>query len=272
MAAGAVAGLLGDTDRYGYRSLSGGLVDGTPRMGDAGMGRRSGVDMEYRGIIDRGGVVAGLPVPFTDPAMVWQPIVALTTGKILGYEALARFTAAAPPVVFDSAREQGLSEVLDAHCIAAAIRRTPRSGLIFFNVTAATVRSGVFPSIPATLKDRVVWELPETPGWYPRDLPPNMVLALDDVGAGHAELVRLSTIPWRYVKVDRALVDGVASRPNKQVIIHELLERARQQGGFVIAEGVEREEDAAWLARTGVTYGQGFLWGHPQALDQGVVP
>ena len=268
MATGAVAGLLGGTDRHRYGCFNAGLVDGAPRMGDAGVGRRSGVDMEYRGVIDRGELGAG----FFPAAMVWQPIIALATGKILGHEALARFAAASPPAVFDLAREQGLSQTLDAQCIAAAIRHTPRSGLIFLNVTAATVRSGAFPPIPDTLKDRVVWELPETPGWYPRDLPQNLVLALDDVVVGHAELVRLSTISWLYVKVDRDLVDGVARRPEKQVVIYELLERARQQGGFIIAEGVEREEDAAWLTQTGVTYGQGFLWGHPQALDQRALP
>ena len=199
--------------------------------------------------------------------IVWQPIVDLASGVVLGHEALARFGSAPPLVVFDAAAERGLSELLDAQCIAIALQNPPRTGLLFLNVTAATVRTGHFPRISPHLARRVVWELPETPGWSPRDLPGAMVVALDDVGAGHAELVRLSTIAWRYVKADRVLVDQVAHHPGKQAVMRHLLELARRRGGFVIAEGVESPDDAAWLKDAGVPYGQGFLWGSPHVLE-----
>ena len=223
--------------------------------------------MEHRGALDFSGVGPDVIVDGGNPVMVWQPIVNLYTLEVLGYEALARFGGASPAVVFDYAADRGIAPDLDALCIAQALRRPPRSGLIFVNVTAATVRSGHFPRIPHALASRVVWELPETIGWHPRDLPGSGTLALDDVGAGHAELVRLAMIPWRYVKADRGVVDRIATHPEQQALVLDLLNRAREGGGFVIAEGVESPDDAAWLTRAGVAYGQGFLWGHPQVLE-----
>ena len=227
--------------------------------------------MEYRGALD----VSELgPDGMTgrNPIMVWQPVVDLRTGAVIGHEALARFEAASPAVVFDYAAERGLSEDLDALCIAQALRRPPRSGLIFVNVTAATVRSGHFPAIPPAVASRVVWELPETGGWDPAMIPQGYAVALDDVGTGFAELVRVTQVPWRFLKLDASLVAGVGTHSTHRALIRELVVRARNRHGAVIAEGVELAHDAAALADLGVSYGQGYLWSYPQRAPSSLLP
>jgi EAL domain-containing protein (putative c-di-GMP-specific phosphodiesterase class I) len=227
--------------------------------------------MEHRRALNSSGLGAAV-MAACNPRMVWQPIVDLATGAVIGHEALARFEAASPAVVFADAAERGLSGDLDALCIAQALRRPPRSGLIFVNVTAATVRSGHFPAIPTALASRVVWELPETGGWDPAMIPPGYTVALDDVGTGFAELGRVTQVPWRFLKLDASLVTGVGTHSTHRALIRALVVRARDCHGAVIAEGIETARDAAVLQDLGVTYGQGFLWGHPQREPSSLLP
>lgn len=220
--------------------------------------------MEHRGALDLDGVGPDVIADHPFIHMVWQPIVHLMTDVVMGHETLARFDGACPDVVFDDAAERGLSERLDAFCVAQAVRQVPRDGLIFINVTAATIRSGHFPTIPPALASRIVWELPETGGWDPTMIPAGGSLALDDVGAGYSELVRVSHVSWRFLKLDRSIVTDVGLQMRYRRFIRDMVARAADRGGFVIAEGIERVADAQVLRELGVTYGQGYLWGDPQ--------
>lgn len=198
--------------------------------------------------------------------ILWQPIVALATGEVLGHEALARFADATPDAAFRTAALLEQSVALDRQCVALALADPPPEGLLFLNVTAATVRTGRFPPVPRALRPRVVWELPEAAGWeagaLPR-LPTGTRCALDDLGAGEAELGRVSQVPWQYLKVDRRLIAGCDTRPSAQAVLHGLVVIAQDAGGGVIAEGVETAAEAACLQRLGVPYGQGYFWGRP---------
>lgn len=204
--------------------------------------------------------------------MVWQPIVDLTTETILGYEALARFDVVSPLVAFSQLHDPAAVIALDRHCIALALAHPPPDGLLFLNVTAATVQSGHWPTIPHDLRDRVVWELPEAAGWEPAMIPDGLTLALDDVGTGFAELVRLAQVPWHYLKVDRSLIAGIARHAGQALLVRDLVARARDRGGFVIAEGLEQAADAGRLNALGVSYGQGFLWGPPRKMASSLLP
>ncbi|MCY0886397.1 MAG: EAL domain-containing protein [Firmicutes bacterium] len=203
-----------------------------------------------------------MSVPLPDH-IAWQPILSLVDGRVLGYEALARFAGLGPLAVFHALPAED-AVTLDHTCVAHALAAPPPTGFLFLNLTPATVERRAWPPVPWSLWDRVVWELPEAAGWEPEHLPPAVALALDDVGAGHAELTRVLTVPWRFVKADRSVVHGCAADPGRQAVIRQLVAWARERGGAVIAEGVERAEDAAWLKAAGVAYGQGYLWGHAQ--------
>jgi EAL domain-containing protein (putative c-di-GMP-specific phosphodiesterase class I) len=197
--------------------------------------------------------------------IAWQPIVHLRSGRVLGHEALARFAGGTPAAAFAARDDPAALVALDAHCAGAALAGPPPTGLLFLNVTAATIRAGAWPRVPAGLAPRVVWELPEDAGWDVTMLPPGSAWALDDLGAGFQELLRLAAVPWRFCKLDAALTaaTGVPGR----LVVRELVAWAAARGGAVIAEGVETSAQARRLAAWGVTYGQGFLWGRPAPLS-----
>lgn len=196
--------------------------------------------------------------------MLWQPIRNLRSRQLLGHEALARFTDRSPLEVFTASDHPDAQRALDQQCIAAALSQPPDHGLIFLNVTPATVRAGHWPPLSDTLKERVVWELPEAGGWQPTMIPPGYAVALDDVGIGFSELVRVTQVRWRFLKLDVSLVAGIGTQPTYRALIRDLVLRAQERHGAVIAEGIEAARDAATLIELGVTYGQGFLWGYPQ--------
>lgn len=198
--------------------------------------------------------------------IVWQPIVNLTNDTVMGHEALARFGGRRDPAtVFSEASRTGRAKALDRACIHMAFATAPPSGRLFVNLHAATIASGAWPTVPPALQGRVVWELPEDAGWKPESVPPDVVVALDDVGVGFAELVRLCRVSWRFLKIDRTLVRDITRSPQRQPLIADLVSRAEERGATVIAEGVESVQDLQTLRFLGVQYGQGFLWGQPQA-------
>ena len=198
--------------------------------------------------------------------IAWQPIIALHTDYVLGHEALARFVGLSPLVAFAQQSDTASVMALDRRCIHQAFASPPSDGLLFVNVTAETVHAGYWPRVPPALHDRVIWELPEAGGWDPAMIPPGMPVALDDIGVGFAELLRVAQVPWRYLKVDHSLVHGIAQDKSRQELVHALVAQADGLRRFIIAEGVEDPADAQCLAALGVHYGQGFLWGKPHQL------
>lgn len=202
--------------------------------------------------------------------IAWQPVVDLFTGDIAGHEALARFWDDVPPdAAFAQAAQIHAATKLDRDCAAAAFASAPSDGWLFINLCPDTVRTGTWPRIPASLADRVVWELPESSGWEPEHVVCNTPVALDDIGVGHAEALRLREIAWRFLKIDRSVVHNARLDCSAHAKISELVDHAHGTGSIVVAEGIETAEDKALLAELGVRYGQGYLWGKPQARTTG---
>lgn len=88
-------------------------------------------------------------------------------------------------------------------------------------------------------------------------------VALDDLGAHNGPLDLIEALEPDIVKLDRAIVHGVARNPVRAAITGALLPVLRELGMQVVAEGVEQQEDAVWLAERGADYLQGFLFGYP---------
>lgn len=209
----------------------------------------------------------------TRPTIMWQPIVTLDTAAVVGHEALARFSTGSPEQVFASAAQAGseVARTLDAVCRHMALTHCPSTGWIFVNVHPASIDAQSWPSIADRhIASRVIWELPEAAGWAPHQVPSDRQVALDDVGSGYGELLRLARVPWRYLKLDRSLVSEIPHDLVVRALVHDLVQMARDRGGYVIGEGVEQQCEADGLAALGVTYGQGFLWGRPGLLSDRV--
>ncbi|HJP89651.1 MAG TPA: EAL domain-containing protein [Candidatus Limnocylindrales bacterium] len=207
---------------------------------------------------------------------VFQPIVEIETLEPVGFEALTRFDDLGPPDhVFASAKRLGLGSKLESETLAAAVAamsELPEGAFVTLNVSPTLIldEHGL-DALPSGAARRIVLEITE------RDLIQDyedlrerlrrgdalLPIAVDDTGAGAANLNHLVELHAQYLKVDIGLVRNIDSDLSRQAIVAALVAFARQTECEVIAEGVETERERAALHRLGVTLGQGFLFGRP---------
>ena len=91
-------------------------------------------------------------------------------------------------------------------------------------------------------------------------------LAYDDFGAGQSRLMELVEVPPDYLKLDMALVRDIDRSPKRQDLVRALVSFMCDLGIEVIAEGIERVEEAETCRQLGCSLGQGYLLGRPAAI------
>jgi EAL domain-containing protein (putative c-di-GMP-specific phosphodiesterase class I)/DNA-binding response OmpR family regulator len=207
---------------------------------------------------------------------VYQPVVHLASAEPKGYEALTRFTdGVAPDIRFAEAAAAGLAVEFELAAIRAALdgaQLLPTGPFISVNVSPdVLLRSGRRLARLLELSDRpVVIEVTE----HARiddykafrravDRLPGVSLAVDDAGAGYASLSHILELEPKYAKLDISLVSAIDSDPRRQGMVAGLAFFATQTGTSLIAEGVERQEEADALRKLGVEFAQGYLFGRP---------
>jgi EAL domain-containing protein (putative c-di-GMP-specific phosphodiesterase class I) len=92
-------------------------------------------------------------------------------------------------------------------------------------------------------------------------------LAIDDFGTGYSSLSYLERFPVDVLKIDRAFVSGLAVGGDRSVLARAIVELGRALGLDVVAEGIERPDQAARLRELGCRLGQGYLFARPLAPD-----
>jgi diguanylate cyclase (GGDEF)-like protein/PAS domain S-box-containing protein len=91
---------------------------------------------------------------------------------------------------------------------------------------------------------------------------------MDDFGTGYSGLSQIAHLPLDAVKIDRAFVAGMANSAEHSAVVSAIINLARALGIFVVAEGVETEEQAGRLKALGCDEAQGYLFGRPQPPDE----
>lgn len=221
----------------------------------------------------------------------FQPIVyAADPSRVYAHEALLRGVQAdgslvPPGQLFDAARGAGVLFQLDLAARRSAITNAQQQGLdtalfVNFAPTAiydpkACLRSTVAAIDAAGFKrEQVVFEIVETerahdPSHLRRILDfyrgAGFRIALDDVGAGYSSLNLIHLLKPDILKLDMDLVRDVHLDPYKARIAANLLNVATSLGIDALAEGIEVEEELAWVREHGATYAQGYLIARPQA-------
>jgi EAL domain-containing protein (putative c-di-GMP-specific phosphodiesterase class I) len=92
--------------------------------------------------------------------------------------------------------------------------------------------------------------------------------AIDDFGAGYSNLSTMARLPFDTVKIDRSLVAGVAADPEKQTILRIAIRLAEELGFETVAEGIENAEDLSFVAESGATLAQGYVFSPPVPLRE----
>jgi EAL domain-containing protein (putative c-di-GMP-specific phosphodiesterase class I) len=95
---------------------------------------------------------------------------------------------------------------------------------------------------------------------------PDARIAVDDAGAGFASLRHIAELRPAIVKLDMQLVRNVHRDPAREALVAGMVHFAAASGCELIAEGIETEQERRALLRLGVTLGQGFLLGRPDAV------
>ncbi len=104
-----------------------------------------------------------------------------------------------------------------------------------------------------------------------RSLGPNISVAVDDAGAGVANFGHIIDLRPDFVKLDISLVRRVNSNLGRQAMVVGMRHFSRTAGCRLIAEGVETPEEATTLTSLGVEFGQGYLFGRPEAIGPSAV-
>ena len=91
-----------------------------------------------------------------------------------------------------------------------------------------------------------------------------VTIAMDDYGTGYSSLSTLQTYPFDKVKIDRSFINGVTANETSAAIVKATILLASSLRMSVLAEGVERQDQADFLRAEGCTEIQGFLYGRPQ--------
>jgi diguanylate cyclase (GGDEF)-like protein len=229
--------------------------------------------------------------------MVFQPIMSLETGKIVAYEALARWHDAelgsiAPDDFIRAAEQMNLIAPIGERTLTLAIQAAatwPKDVRLSFNVSAVQLciagtaeRMIAIMQIFAFDPRRLLVEVTETGLLSDAALAStNLALlrqagaavALDDFGAGNASISYLRDMSFDVVKLDGSLVTSLSQSPRNRNLMRGLIDLCRALGVVCIAEHVENATQLAILRDMGCDQVQGFLVGRPQRqLDHQRVP
>lgn len=219
---------------------------------------------------------------------LYQPVVSLSTGEILGWEALTRGPKdsyfSRPDIFFGFAEEMGMlfpTEKVSREKAISSLGDLGPEQKLFLNVHPRSIsdpnfvkgetlqmlnKFGLVPrnivfeiteqhSIKDYLSFKRVVENYRSQGYR---------IAIDDVGAGFSGLQTIAEIKPDFLKIDMSLVRNIDNDPSRQAVVDALISLAAKINCRVIAEGVETQNELNALLLKGVHYAQGYFLAHPK--------
>ncbi len=224
----------------------------------------------------------------TNIKSLFQPIISLTDGTVIGYEALSRGPQSSymknPEVLIKIAKKCNKLWELEELFRSKALENICEKKLdvkIFLNINPQIINSLRFKNsftreylkkynldceniiFEITERDEVksISSFMETIEYCKSQ---NYQIAIDDVGSGHSGLNKICHVKPHYIKLDLELVRHVDKDSTKQAIIKSMYEFSKLTEVSLIAEGIETEAELKTLIDIGVQYGQGYFIQKPQ--------
>jgi diguanylate cyclase (GGDEF)-like protein/PAS domain S-box-containing protein len=232
----------------------------------------------------------------------YQPVMNLSSGRLVGLEALARWDhptrGPVPPTMFvQLAEDIGVVTELDRWVLERACRDArvlresgvlPPDARMAVNLSARTVGHPQLGAIVREIAeaaqlptDALVVEVTETAVMNDeisarRSLEElrrwGVGVALDDFGTGYSSLTYVRQLPVTHLKIDRSFVQNITTDADDLAITTSIVELGRGLGITVVAEGVETHQQLATLRRLGCATGQGYLWSKAVPIGELTVP
>jgi diguanylate cyclase (GGDEF)-like protein len=220
---------------------------------------------------------------------VYQPIVDVRSGVVVGFEGLSRPAAGTSfrdaASLFTLAEATGRTADLDWVCIRAIVAGAARllpDQTLSLNLSPRTVEAPEFHPQPllgllaraGIGPERIVLEVTERQRVEDLEVLRSKLgacrdagfkIAIDDVGAGNSGLRLLSQIHFDIVKIDLSLVHAGAQREASLDVVRSLSELAKRWGAHAVAEGVETPSQLRMVRSIGLGHAQGYLLGRPMA-------
>jgi len=215
-----------------------------------------------------------------------QPIVQLDDQRVLGFEALARWhhpdLGTIAPAEFIALAEQ--SRIIDRlGCVVlrrackfivehgqpgqyvsvnVSSRQLEDEGFVA-EVLRVLAESGASPSQLALELTESALGTPAAAAIVQSLRSAGILLFIDDFGVGYSNLLRLQSLPFDVIKIDRGFVNELGGDGAGVAMIRTMVVLAAELGLTIIAEGIEEEHQAQALRELGVARGQGYLYGKP---------
>ncbi|CUI03756.1 EAL domain-containing protein [Massilia sp. P8910] len=221
----------------------------------------------------------------------YQPQVEIDSGRLVGVEALVRWhnpeLGNVPPVRFiPLAEDTGFINQLGKWVLDEACRQMIRWEAAGLHVPKIAVNLSVKQFERGSIVNMVADILKET-GLAPQRLQLEVTesvimntgdalvfindlhsigvgLAIDDFGTGYSSLAYLKQLPVQTLKIDRSFIKDISTDVNDEAIAIAIIQLGKSMNLSVIAEGVETEEQAAFLLRHGCNLAQGYLYSRPE--------
>ncbi|PKM49623.1 MAG: histidine kinase [Firmicutes bacterium HGW-Firmicutes-7] len=220
---------------------------------------------------------------------VYQPIVSLQNGDILGYEALMRGPddsfIRSPLELIEVAKENNRIfelEMLSREKAIIGAKEMNKNMMLFLNIEPDIIKDVHYRmgytkellEMNGLSENNIVLEITERTAITDYEKYIDIIdnykrqgykIAIDDVGSGYSGLSRINNTKPEYIKIDMDLIRGINKDSFKQSLLSAMVKFASMTGMRSIAEGIETKEELETIIHLGVHYGQGYFIGRPNA-------
>lgn len=287
-------------DQKTYGHLIQAAFTATKEVNDRGGGQIATLSTNFHKELNRKSMIdQKLPAALNNNELqvVYQPQIDSITGKVLLYEAFIRWNddelgRVSPDELIPIAEENGLIHKIGAFVLAEAAQLAVKLNAKGHEINIA-VNSSVREFSNPNRKDEIMEILEKA------SCPPSLIhleitekfafkaeeehsvsnqmnelqsegikFALDDFGTGYASFRYMQSLPISKVKIDKFFIKSLMTHKQTKQLVEGMIKFAKSMGLFVIAEGVETEEQLKFLKTLGIDAAQGYYLGVPVTADK----